>query len=34
MGILLSKALTCMIFSFINKNDYFIKEMDTFGFIV
>ena len=30
---LLSKALTCMNFTCINKNVYFIKETDTFAFI-
>ena len=33
-GIYLSKALTCMKFSCINKNCFFIKETDTFGHIV
>ena len=33
-GIYLSKALTCMNFSCINKKCFFIKEMDTFGHIV
>ena len=33
-GILLSKALTCILFSCTNKNDFFIKETDTFGHIV
>ena len=32
-GIYLSKALTCMLLSCINKN-VFIKETDTFGHIV
>ena len=31
---LLSKALTCMNFSCINKNGYIIIESDTFGYIV
>ena len=31
---MLSKALTSVIFSCINKNDYFIKETDIFGCIV
>ena len=31
---LLSKALTCMNFSCINKSGYFIVETDTFGYIV
>ena len=34
MGIYLSKALTRLIFSCINKNCFFIKETDTFGSIV
>ena len=33
-GIYLSKALTCMEFSCINKNCVFVKETDTFGHIV
>ena len=32
--IYLLKALTCMIFSCINKKCFFIKETDTFGHIV
>ena len=32
-GKLLTKALSCMECSSINKNDYFIKETDTFGYI-
>ena len=33
-GILVSKGLTCKIFSCINKNGHFIKETDIFGHIV
>ena len=33
-GTLLSKVLTCMIFSCINTNGFFIKETDTYGHIV
>ena len=33
-GIYLSKAVTCMTFSCINKNCVFVKETDTFGHIV
>ena len=31
-GMLLSKANTCMMFSFINKNGYFIKGTDVNGY--
>ena len=33
-GVLHSKALICMNFACINKNGFFINEMDTFGYIV
>ena len=33
-GLLVSKTLTCKIFSCINKNGPFIKETDIFGHII